>query len=323
MSYAVSILVPIYNASRYIEKCTHSLFGQTFENIEYIFVDDCSTDDSIDKLMQVADLYLHRKDNIKIIRHSTQGGSSGARKTALKNATGKYISFVDSDDYIEPDMIETLYNELIKENAQIAVCDLYNEYNDYRDYIADVIPDKDSLFEQILITEDTQSYMCNKLIERTLYEKEDCRIPEGLNYLEDRHVMIRIYYYQPKIVKINKPLYHYIHYNPASITKQKTKMHFDNVLLFWKETDGFLKEKNIYEKYRQQAELSKIKNKAVLMVGTKSYALRKEYADMFRDIEKKYINRLRRGEKIILTLLRHRLYFSAHIFNKLLWYKNR
>ncbi len=99
-------------------------------------------------------------------------------------------------------------------------------------------------------------------------------------------------------------------------------MHFENVILFWKLTDSFLKEKNIYEKYQPEIELSKVKNKATLMMGVNSYVLQKEYAGMFRDIEKKHVKQLRRGERIMLSLLRLKLFIPAHLFRQLVLYNN-
>ena len=323
MSYEVSILVPVYNVSNYIERCAHSLFQQTFDNIEFVFVNDCTPDDSIEKLHGIIEKYPHRKKNIKIINHSLNLGSSGARNTALANSTGKYISFIDSDDYIEPDMIQLLYDAVKANKADISACDLMIEYIDHSEYLADFIPDnKDEIFKEIITTLKTQAFMCNKLVLRSLYENPECRIPDGLNYFEDRYVITHIYYYTDKIIKVNKPLYHYVQYNTTSITKKKSKMHFDNVIQYWKLMDAFFIEKNIYDKYKHQIELSKIQNKVRLMMDVDSSALRKEYAAMFIDIEKNYTKYLRRGERIMLFLLRSGLFGAAQLLRQIIWYKN-
>ncbi|MDR0829587.1 MAG: glycosyltransferase, partial [Prevotellaceae bacterium] len=115
MTPAVSILVPIYKVSAYIERCAHSLFQQTFENIEYIFVNDCTPDDSIEKLQKIIEQYPNRKPFVKIIHHKKNRGLAETRNTALYNSTGKYIQHIDSDDYIELNMIEEMYKKAIEE----------------------------------------------------------------------------------------------------------------------------------------------------------------------------------------------------------------
>ena len=96
----VSILVPVYGVEKYIERCARSLFEQTYEDLEYIFVDDCSPDNSIEILKNTLENYPKRKEQVKIIHHDKNQGLSGARNTALSHATGDYVIFVDSDDEV-------------------------------------------------------------------------------------------------------------------------------------------------------------------------------------------------------------------------------
>jgi glycosyltransferase involved in cell wall biosynthesis len=321
----VSVLVPVYNTSAYIERCAHSLFNQTFKDIEYVFVNDGSTDNCIEILKSVIMQYPERKPYIKIIEFPENCGTAIARNTAIEQSTGKYIAFVDSDDYIEPEMIETLYNKAEEEQADIVVCDLMNEYPDnHSELMQDYVPDtKEDLIFELLKNDRSQSFLVTKLVRRYLYEKTDCRIPDGLNYLEDRHVMIRLYFYADKIGKVNQAFYHYIHYNTGSITKSKTRMHFENALLFWRLLDDFLKEKNLYERYREMIEKSKVENKVRLIIDVHSYGLRKEYGFMFRDIEMKYIRRFRRGERLMLFLTHYHFFRLAQWVHLLIRYKNK
>lgn len=95
----ISLLIPVYGVEKYIERCARSLFGQTYQNIEYIFVDDCTKDSSIAVLKKVLDDYPFRKEQVTIIHHNFNKGLSAARNTAFNHATGDYIIHVDSDDY--------------------------------------------------------------------------------------------------------------------------------------------------------------------------------------------------------------------------------
>ena len=109
----VSILVPVYGVEKYIERCARSLFEQTYDNIEYIFVDDCTKDRSIVILQKVLEGYPNRKNQVKILHHEKNRGLSAARNTALDASTGDYLMHVDSDDYLRKDAV-LLLQRIIK-----------------------------------------------------------------------------------------------------------------------------------------------------------------------------------------------------------------
>lgn len=116
----ISIVVPIYNVEKYLDQCVKSIINQTYKNLEIILVNDGSIDNS----GKICDKYK-RQDNRVIVIHKENGGSSDARNVGIQIATGKYIGFVDSDDYIEKDMYEFLYNNMINENADISCCNRF------------------------------------------------------------------------------------------------------------------------------------------------------------------------------------------------------
>ena len=229
MNPKVSILIPIYRTSEYIEKCAESLFNQTFTDIEYIFVNDASPDDSIDKLNSIIDKYPNRKNQIKIIHHLINRGSAAARNTAIDASTGDYITFVDSDDYIDKEMVEELFFKALSDKADIVVSDYLIEKSDKTDYFYNYIStENEENFKSILLDQNTSSSLCSKLVRRYLYELPEIRVPEGLNYMEDRHIMTRIFYFANKIVKVDHAFYHYIQYNTHSITKLKNRRPAEN-----------------------------------------------------------------------------------------------
>lgn len=128
MTYKVSIIVPIYNAEDYIEKCVESLFNQDFESIEYIFVNDCTQDNSINILNNIIAKYPNRKNDCKVINLPKNMGAGHARNIGVKNATGVFTIQIDSDDWCDLDMITVLYNEAIKYDADMVLCDFYKNY---------------------------------------------------------------------------------------------------------------------------------------------------------------------------------------------------
>ena len=324
MTSAVSIIVPVYSASNYIERCAHSLFGQTFDDIEYVFVNDCTPDDSIEKLQKTIEQYPRRKERIKIINHEKNRGVSASRQTGIDNSTGSYILFVDNDDWIKPEMVETMYHKAKSEEADIVVCDFIVEKNHSNEYRSEYVSDnKDDYFRDMLENKLCNGYLWNKLIHRSFFELPDCRFNENLIIVDDYFALVRIYYYIEKCVKIDKAFYHYNRKNPYAQTASRTVAHYENTKLFYELLEVFLKEKGIYEQYADTVEYLKVLRRANLLTDTKQYSLIKKYANLYRENEMKYIKKLRRGEKITLFLVHYKLFFLAHLFLIALHYKNR
>jgi glycosyltransferase involved in cell wall biosynthesis len=321
----VSILVPVYNVSNSIERCARSLFRQTFEDIEYVFVNDATPDDSMKKLRAVITQYPNREKQVKIINHTQNKGIAITRNTAIVHSAGRYLLFADSDDYIEPEMIEILYNKAEEEQADMVVSDLIMEYLDRKTclFTEEVADNWETNFKNMIEHKIISSSSCNKLIVRRLYEKKECRMIAGLNYCEDWHVMIRLFFYAGKIVKVNQAFYHYTHSNENSITSSKKRMHFENILQFWNLLDSFLIEHNMFSKYQDIIGLSKLQTKINLMFDTDIPALRGEYADMFLAEEKKYFSQLKPVDKLMFFFIHHKMLAATQFIRKLLIVKHK
>lgn len=249
---AVSVIIPVYGVEAYIEKCARSLFEQTLEDIEYIFVDDCTKDKSIEILQKVIDEYPNRKHQIRIIHHETNRGLPQARKTGIENATSKYIAHCDSDDWVEKDMYRTLYHQAESDACDAVVCDLYKTQEqifNYIHYFPQKQITKDSLLSNIF------SNTCSHYFVTILYKKQlfdnPVKYPEA-NWFEDLVFTSQILYYAKKIGYVQKPLYHYI-IRPTSMTnaqnldkKRKAlsqmRKNIDVIL-------SFIEENNVGEKY--------------------------------------------------------------------------
>lgn len=218
-SVLISILVPIYNVGKYIERCAVSLFEQSYEGaIEYVFVDDCSPDDSVNKLRNVLANYPQRTDQVKIIAHNINRGLSNARNTALLNATGKYIMHIDSDDYIDTDMVKLMLDSALKQDADMVVCDINNVYQD-RIARTKVIVDSD-VFQYLssILTRRTPVCLCGRMIKREILSRNNVISISGLNHGEDYATVPRIIFYCKCIAKVDKALYNYVRYNVGSYT---------------------------------------------------------------------------------------------------------
>ncbi|HEL7541574.1 TPA: glycosyltransferase, partial [Enterococcus faecalis] len=119
----ISIIVPVYNVEKYLEKCVRSILAQTFTDFELILVDDGSPDSS----GAMCDQFAEQDERVKVI-HKENGGLSDARNAGIEIATGEYLGFVDSDDYIADDMYELLYTNIVKEDADLSICGIYDVY---------------------------------------------------------------------------------------------------------------------------------------------------------------------------------------------------
>jgi glycosyltransferase involved in cell wall biosynthesis len=293
---------------------------QTHENIEYVFVNDCTPDDSIEKLQKVIEQYPERKPFVKIINNRINKGTSASRQVGIDNSTGKYIQLVDNDDWIEPDMVETMYKKAEQEQADIVVCDFVIEKRNSKEYHHDFVPDNNSdYFIYILKNEVCYGYIWTKLIRREFFELPDCRFVDELCWLDDWFALIRISFYAKKIIKIDKSFYHYNRTNINAQTAQRTEWHFKSCIVFFQKLEDFLQNKKIFEKNFDIFDFLKVDFKVLLITHINSYKLRKKYAYLYRDIEMKYINNFHfKSEKLILFFTHYRLFLLAHIVQRLL-----
>lgn len=217
----VSVIVPIYGVAKFIERCARSIFEQTYENLEIIFVNDCTPDNSIEILNNITNEYPNRKSQTLIINHEYNTGLAGARLTGLKASSGYYIQNIDSDDYLDKNMIDDMVALAENEMADITVCDFLYIYPKHTKHLH-VNPSLNPhvLLQQVL-TGEVHSSVCNKLIKRSLYFDNNIFPIEGLNMREDLSVMFRLLYFARKIAYIPKPFYNYILTNTTSYTATK------------------------------------------------------------------------------------------------------
>lgn len=220
LNHKVSVIIPIYGQEKYIERCARSLFEQSLKSIEYIFVDDCTPDNSIDILEKVADDYPDRKDHIKIIHHKSNVGVSMSRQDGMTMASGEYVIHCDPDDWVEKDMYETLYAKASGENLDVVICDFSAESDS-----VEVISQRPAECKSASVLgsisgrhlKPLHGSLCNKLI------KADCladvKFPPGVNYCEDVFVLFQVFKGERNIGYVDKAMYHYRVDVPNSLVK--------------------------------------------------------------------------------------------------------
>ncbi len=217
-NYPVSIIVPIYNVEKYIEKCVVSLFEQDFKEIEYIFVNDCTPDNSIEILEKIIEKYPNRKTYIKIIHHQENKWLSSARKSGLEEATGEYIIHIDSDDWCEWDMISSFYSTAKETKADIVTSDIFLCWeNKKKKYEKQNFNQDISKIQRDILQWYITPSLCNKFIKKSLYTQNKI-IPEiWINFVEDRLLIVQLFCVAKKSVHINKAFFYYRQDNQLSI----------------------------------------------------------------------------------------------------------
>ena len=216
----VSVVVPIYGVEKYIERCARSLFEQTLDDMEFVFVDDCTKDDSIAVLEKVIENYPQRKSQIRILHHEINKGLPQARKTGVGVTTGEYIAHCDSDDWTDTDMYREMYEKAKENDADVVICDYYKHNG--KQILQTVEGCRQLLLDSVrdeLMTNGKWS-VWNKLFKHSLYS-DDVIYPQG-NMGEDLALVFQLLLRCNKVSFITTPLYYYFQ-NPTSISNIKTK----------------------------------------------------------------------------------------------------
>lgn len=218
----VSVIIAVYKAEPFIERCARSLFGQTLDDIEYIFVDDCSPDRSIEVMQRVLADYPERKPLVRVIRHEVNQGVSITRQDGVDAATGDYIIHCDPDDWLDLDAYEVVYNEAVKHRSDLVMFDFYTKVLNPRSY---------KKYTAISFLEDMTGVsggyahggLCNKLIRSNVAKM--AKFPQGIAFCEDAYTLFQMLAEDIKVEYVRRPFYHY-EYNPNSLCKSRTRVDF-------------------------------------------------------------------------------------------------
>lgn len=212
----VSVIIPFYRVAPFIGRCAEALMAQTLSDVEFLFVDDASPDDSRRILEEI--LAAHPGRNARILTHPVNRGLPAARNTGLDAATGRYICHIDSDDYPEPDMLEKLFRTAEAAGADIAYCDFYLSFESGERYMTN--PDftrAEDLLKEGFLSGRCKFNVWNKLILRDLYLRSGIRFPQGHAMGEDMTV-IRLCLHARTCVHVPEALYHYVKLNAGAMS---------------------------------------------------------------------------------------------------------
>ena len=205
----ISVIVPVYNAEKYLRRCIDSILNQTFTDFEVLLINDGSTDSS----GAICDEYAKQDSRVRVF-HKENGGVSSARQLGVDKAVGIYSIHIDSDDWISEEMLFAMYNSACENNSDIVLCDYIKESKNnsfYYSYVPSGEYGRD-LYKDLMLRVLPGS-CCNKLVKHSLYSKYKIEFPRNINFGEDWFVNCLIAYYAKKISHIKQGMYHYVQNN--------------------------------------------------------------------------------------------------------------
>ena len=287
----VSVIIAIYNVEAYIERCLHSLFSQTLNDIEYIFVDDATPDSSIELIYKTIDSYPSRRNQIKVLRHACNRGLAAARAAGMRAATGDYIISCDPDDYIELDMYEKMYYRAVETCADIILCSFWFEWQDHKQLINPFYDSTPQKYLNNLCNNQVPSgvrTVWNKLVRRELVFKYDIFPYKNIDHGDDFNCVVRFLYYAKSMSVLKEPLYHYC--------QRK-----DSMSAFW--MNGSMMKVEMYNidlicQFLQQNSGNKYRK----FCNHTKFLLKRDYKPLFNGKDQEWFNLYRECHRDILRL---------------------
>ena len=239
----ISVIIPVYNTEKYLERCLNAILNQDIQEIEIIIVNDSSPDNSLETIKK----YMELDKRIFLINKKINEGVSEARNSGIKIAKGEYLIFIDSDDWIEEGCFKNMYETARKNKADVVISDFYREEGDNVFYEND--QEKNNILTNIqsinnILLKKGWPCIWNKLIKREIFQKNNILFPNKISIGEDLIVLLKVLYFSKKIIKLNKAYLHYIQ-NENSITKKATIKKVFDIYEVLNILENFFEQKNM------------------------------------------------------------------------------
>jgi len=276
----VSVIIPVYNVEKYIERCATSLLSQTLDDIEYIFVDDCTPDGSIEILQKVLTKFPAKAGMVRIERMPANSGQAAVRRHGIQLASSDFIIHCDSDDWVDTDLYEKMYNEAVLSGADVVMCPIRDEYNDIG--VTRPMCKHPHTCNEVLEDwyRDSVGMFCwNKLVKRSVYVDNNIEPFEGVNMWEDNGLMLRVFYYAKGLSQIEGSVYHYNQSNAGAITSGYGRNAIDQMIKCSELLGDFFDSKA--DGYKYQKTVKTLKYLAKLNLVTTRYGWLREYYQLF------------------------------------------
>lgn len=251
----ISVVIPIYNTSSYLARCIDSIFEQDLKDVELIFIDDYSTDNSFEVLNQC--LKGRVNENLTIVKNPKNSGSGETRNKGISLAKGDYVIFVDSDDYVTSDYFLVLKNA-IKSRPDIVVFDMTEIWSNKTVLKHVDLPDSPLESVELLLLNKMHNSLCNKMFKRSMFLKHDIRITKGLSMFEDKSICFKLFYYAKSQLYIDKSLYFYDRSRENSLTKVFKESNIQASVIVAKVIDDFFKDKEVSDNIHNAIQANKV-----------------------------------------------------------------
>lgn len=257
----VSVILPVYGVAQYIEKCAQSLLDQTLQEMEFIFVDDHGPDNSIDLVKQLISGHP-REEQFVFLRPAHNMGAGMARNYAIPHAKGEYLAFVDSDDWVEPEMFEALYNEAVEQGrCDLCFCQISKDYTDGQP--TEILKNPD--IPSGVMTGETKRYFLTHYVSmfstyiyrRELVEQGHLHFPESRS-ADDSFFITSALVMAQSMAHVDRPFYHYM-IRPGSVTTTKDSVKYQKRLATFRSLMEFLKEHEVYAPWKNEVDFIYLK----------------------------------------------------------------
>lgn len=276
--YLVSIIIPVYGVEKYIERCANSLFAQTYSNIEYVFVNDCTPDRSIERLNEVLKKNPTRKASVNVVENITNCGLAAVRNIGVKHCHGQFLMHVDSDDWLDVDVVEKCVKKQIETDADIIAFDR-NIY--LRDGIRKVSAREANTKEEFLVQmlrREREISIWGMLIRTSLYKEHQIACVEGINMSEDFQTSPRLVYYANRISILHGVAYNYECRNSKSISATFNEKNVNQELVTLDVLDAFFADKP--EMFKSAFLIGKAKQLCYFRQNSAFYGLKNIYEEI-------------------------------------------
>ena len=310
----VSVILPVYGVAAYIKKCTQSLLNQTLQEMEFLFVDDHGPDNSIELLRQTIKGHPREKQ-CRILRPEHNLGAGMARNYAIPEARGEYIAFVDSDDWVEMDMFETLYCEA-KKHKSADMC-YSQEYKDFEDHSAETSILRNPIVESGEFTNEKKayflthyvSYFTTFLFKRSFINKYNVRFPEDRS-ADDSFFLACALMTASSVAHVDKPFYHYL-IRPGSVTTTKDSVKYKKRLAVFSKLMAYAKDYGVYYELKQEIDflyikkgyMSSIVNYVINALEPRKEVFTEIYQALLVEVPDYNANKYLNHQKVIKTLM--------------------
>ena len=315
-SIKVSILVPFYKVEKYVGRCVESLFTQTYQNIEYIFVNDCTPDKSMEVINDYIQRY-HVEEKCKMIVHDMNQGISASRNDCLDNMSGDYFLFVDSDDYIDNDMVELLVEAALRENADISGCGYLEEFSNHSvEHPQRYTNDHDEMMRAITLLT-IKGVMWKLLVRSTIVtdHKEEVRFIPDRNMVDDYLFCCQIFFYAQRFAGVDRCMYHWIQYNPNNYT-HTTIFAVESQAAAIRKTEEFYRKKGVFPVVEQALLKRKFVSKIPLLLDKNCLDVKRwrilfpESNNVWREMH------FTKGNTLLFMLAQSPFYWVIHILKR-------